>query len=71
MSAEDYFYEHDDDGEQPSIVSCKFCGSDRVKWRLTNGGWRLFDTVREHPGNRMPEHNCRAKASPDDFEVVA
>jgi len=42
---------------------CKYCGSTSVKWRLDTDGWRLYDTVREHPGNHMPRHNCRAETA--------
>lgn len=50
---------------------CKFCLKPGLKWRETDAGWRLFDTERVHPGNYMPEHNCRAApADPDEFDIA-
>jgi len=51
-------------------VACKFCGSTGVKWRLNDAGeWRLFNTERVHPGNRMIEHNCHSEAATlEDFD---
>ncbi len=49
---------------------CRYCGSEAVKWRAEGGGWRLYNTELEHPGNRMTPHDCLA-ASADDFEDVS
>lgn len=56
---------------QPSTPTCNHCGSTGVKWRLADGGgWRLFNTQREHPGNRYVLHDCRVAPSADDFDVL-
>lgn len=53
-------------------IACKHCGSTDVRWRLAGGGWRLFNTEREHPGNRFVLHQCLPqRATADDFDDVS
>jgi len=48
-------------------ITCKRCGAEGLKWRLTDeGDWRLFEDERvEH--NRLKEHHC-VELENNDFE---
>jgi hypothetical protein len=50
-------------------VMCDRCGSFDVKWKLTDDGWRLFETDERREHNRSKLHEC-TPPDVDDFDVV-
>lgn len=46
----------------PKKPTCNVCNSTKVHWRLVDGGFKLFDSERQHPGNRYVPHFCPTSA---------
>lgn len=49
-------------------VTCSRCGTTRLKWRIEDGTWRLFEDKRGDHNEKLL-HQCAA-VTETDFEVL-